>query len=112
MSKENANVEEQESAGSTLYRYTDLPLDKYPLLSWDWFIETPVTSDIDETAKAGDDNAGRWHDESADLRALYRKNWGDPGGARLVEVALFCDTDATGGRSVAYFSAVRVERAP
>ena len=30
-------------------------------------------------------------------------------GANLQEVALFCDTDATGAQSMAYFSAVRVD---
>jgi hypothetical protein len=147
-----------------LYRFTELPLDQYPMLSWDWFVEQPIESDADETTKAGDDhparlylkfrsakgethameiiwgnrklragdwkylksfwsgspfphyvarggdeNAGRWHDERVDLRTLYRKNWGDPRGATLQEVALFCDTDATGAQSVAYFSSVRVE---
>jgi hypothetical protein len=155
------------NSGSMLYRFTDLSLDQYPTLGWDWFVEQPIASDVDETTKAGDDhparlylkfrsasgethameiiwgnrklragdwkylesfwsrssfphyvarggdeNAGRWHDEKVDLRALYRKNWGDPAGASLQEVALFCDTDATGARSVAYFSAVRVTRAP
>jgi hypothetical protein len=155
------------NSGSMLYRFTDLSLDQYPRLGWDWFVEQPIASDLDETTKAGDDhparlylkfrsatreahameiiwgnrklrtgdwkylesfwsrspfphyvarggdeNAGRWHDESVDLRALYRKNWGDPSGATLQEVALFCDTDATGAPSVAFFSAVRVERAP
>lgn len=154
-------------SGSMLYRFTDLSLDQYPLLSWDWFVEQPIASEADETTKAGDDhparlylkfrsakgethameiiwgnrklragdwkylesfwsrspfphyvarggdeNAGRWHDEKVDLRALYRKQWGDPRGASLQEVALFCDTDVTGARSVAYFSTVRVERAP
>ena len=154
-------------SGSMLYRFTDLPLDQYPMLGWDWFVEQPIASEADETTKAGDDhparlylkfrsaggkthameiiwgnrklragdwkylesfwsgspfphyvarggdeNAGRWHDERADLRTLYRKNWGDPRGASLQEVALFCDTDATGARSVAYFSSVRVERSP
>jgi hypothetical protein len=155
------------NSGSMLYRFTDLSLDQYPTLGWDWFVEQPIASDVDETTKAGDDhparlylnfrsgsgethameiiwgnrklragdwkylesfwsrnsfphyvarggdeNVGRWHDEKVDLRALYRKLWGDPAGATLHEVALFCDTDATGARSVAYFSAVRVERAP
>lgn len=154
-------------SGSMLYRFTDLPLDQYPLLAWDWFVEQPIASEADESTKAGDDhparlylkfrsaegethameiiwgnrklragdwkylesfwrrnpfphyvarggdeNAGRWHDEMVDLRALYRKHWGEPRGASLQEVALFCDTDATGAQSVAYFSAVRVERAP
>lgn len=154
-------------SGSMLYRFTDLPLDQYPLLAWGWFVEQPIAGDFDETVKDGDDhparlylkfrsatgeshameiiwgnrslragdwkylssfwsrnpfphyvarggdeNAGRWHDEKVDLPALYRKQWGDPRGASLQEVALFCDTDATGAQSVAYFSAVRVERAP
>lgn len=63
-------------------------------------------------ARGGDENAGRWHDEEVDLRVLYRNHWGDPHGASLQEVALFCDTDATRLQSVAYFSTVRVERAP
>lgn len=154
-------------SGSMLYRFTELPLDQYPLLAWDWFVEQPIASEADETTKAGDDhparlylkfrsangethameiiwgnrklragdwkylkwfwsrspfphyvarggdeNAGRWHDEKVDLRALYQKNWGESRGASLQEVALFCDTDATGAQSVAYFSAVRVEHAP
>jgi len=154
-------------SASMLYRYTDIPLDQFPLLAWDWFVEQPIVSDIDETTKAGDDhparlylkfraaggeahameiiwgnrklrtgdwkylestwggspfphyvarggdeNTGRWHDERVDLRTLYRQQWGPPDGASLTEVALFCDTDATGGKSVAYFSTVQVERAP
>jgi hypothetical protein len=151
---------------SMLYRYTNIPLQGFPLLHWDWFVEQPVDSDIDETTKAGDDhpariylkfsapegehameiiwgnrtlrkgdwkylksfwtgssfphfvarggseNVGRWHDEDVDLRALYRQQWGEPGAASLVEVALFCDTDTTGGQSVAYFSKIRLDRAP
>ena len=76
-------------------------------------ISSPGKRNRPQTAvKGGDENAGRWHDEKVDLRALYRKHWGDPRGASLQEVALFCDTDATGAQSVAYFSVVRVERAP
>lgn len=61
-------------------------------------------------ARGGNENTGRWHDEKVDLRALYQRQWGNPQGVSLQEVALFCDTDATGARSVAYFSEVRVER--
>lgn len=154
-------------SASMLYRYTDIPVDQFPMLAWDWFVEQPIESDADETTKAGDDhparlylkfrtatgdthameiiwgnrklragdwkylqspwtgnsfphyvarggneNAGRWHDERVDLRTLYRKQWGDPAGASLIEVALFADTDATGARSVAYFSVVRLDRQP
>ena len=61
-------------------------------------------------ARGGDANAGRWFDESAELRGLYRKSWGDPAGARLVDVALFCDTDATRTSSIAYFSTITLNR--
>ena len=44
------------------------------------------------------------------LREIYRELWGDPRGARLVELAIFCDSDQTGTESLAYFSDVRVVR--
>jgi len=34
--------------------------------------------------------------------------WGDPAGARIVDIAFFCDSDDTGGETVAYFADVRV----
>jgi hypothetical protein len=61
------------------------------------------------TARGGQANVGRWHDERVDMRALYRAQWGDPAGVRLVEIALFCDTDQTGASSIAYFSTIRAE---
>jgi len=150
-------------SASMLFRFVDVALDRYPTLIWDWYIEHPIATDLDENTVAGDDhparlwlgfesaggdthdmeiiwgnrslgrgdwkhltffglfsfphyvanggdqNAGLWHTERVDLRALYRELWGDPGGARLVEVALFCDTDETGAESVAWFETVRVE---
>lgn len=153
-------------SASMLYRYVDVDLDAYPALSWDWFIEQPIVSDVDETTAAGDDhpariylkflsaageahsleiiwgnrklhagdwkylksftsahpfphyvanggneNVGRWHHQKVDLDQLYRKQWGEPRGTRMVEIALFCDTDQTGAESIAYFSDVRAERA-
>jgi len=60
-------------------------------------------------ARGGQSEIGRWHDERVNLRELYRKQWGDPTGVRLHEVALFCDTDQTGASSIAYFSAITAE---
>lgn len=154
-------------SASMLYRFTDIDLAAYPTLAWDWFVATPVESDIDETSKEGDDHParlylkfqtgsgetrameiiwgnraltrgdwkylgepgdskrfphyvarggndqiGRWHDESVDLQALYEQQWGSAKGARLIEVALFCDTDATAGTSLAYFSSVSLLARP
>lgn len=153
-----------QGSASMLFRNVDVRLDRQGFLSWGWFVEQAVVSEIDELSAAGDDhparlylkfqgsdgqthaleiiwgntrlvtgdwkylktfwgaqgfphytarggqaNVGRWHDERVDLRALYRKQWGDPAGARLVELALFCDTDQTGVTSVAYFSNISVE---
>ncbi len=64
------------------------------------------------TANGGDDNAGRWHHERVNLIDLYSTLWGDARGARLVELALFCDTDDTGAKSTAYFADIRVEARP
>ena len=59
-------------------------------------------------ANGGLANVGRWHREVVDLTEIYEKLWGDPAGARMVDVALFCDSDATGGETLAYFADVRV----
>lgn len=59
--------------------------------------------------RGGNANVGEWHDEKIDLRKLYAENWGDSAGVRLIDVALFCDTDATGAKSVAYFSQITLE---
>ncbi len=152
-------------SASMLFRYVDVELDAYAVLTWDWYIERPIASDADEmtvggddhpariyltfealdgksrameiiwgnrllragdwkhlkffglfsfphyVANGGDENARKWHHESVDLRELHQELWGEPAGVRLVEVALFCDTDETGSESVAYFSDIRVEQA-
>ncbi|MFQ5417301.1 MAG: DUF3047 domain-containing protein, partial [Myxococcota bacterium] len=61
-------------------------------------------------ANGGRANEGRWHDETVDLREIYRELWGDPSGSRLVDIGLFADTDETGDTSVAYFADVHLER--
>ena len=151
-------------SASMLFRWVDVDLDRYPILSWRWYVEQPIESPLDERTVEGDDhparlyltfesaageshameiiwanrelrtgdwkhldfllglvsfphyvanggveNAGRWHRERVDLTRLYDELWGDASGARLVEVALFCDTDETGAESIAWFADVRVE---
>ena len=56
------------------------------------------------------ENAGRWRDEEVDLLALHRRLWPDVPPGRLVEVAVFCDTDETGAGSVSYVADVRARR--
>ncbi len=150
---------------SMLFRQIDVPIDGYPVLSWEWLIEQGIDVEHDEMTAAGDDhparlylsfesasgdshameiiwgnqklgagdwkhlaflfgliefphyvanggaaNVGRWHRERVDLREIHRELWGDPTGARLTELALFCDTDETGASSVAYFGPITVRQ--
>ena len=144
-------------SASMLFRHTDIPLDRYPTLSWQWYIEQGIDGSVDELTEAGDDHparffivfetsddesrrmeivwgnrvlgagdykyigsfphyvangghahVGRWHQEAVDLTDIYRELWGDPTGARIVDIAFFCDSDDTGGETVAYFADVRV----
>lgn len=58
-------------------------------------------------ARGGKDSVGRWHDEVVDLREIYEKSFGSsPNGARLTELAVFCDSDNTNTHSLAYFGNV------
>jgi hypothetical protein len=153
-------------SASMLFRWVDVELDQYPLLSWSLLIEQPVEAEEDELTTGGDDhparlylsfesstgekhsmeiiwgnrvlgrgdwkhlnffgffsfphfvanggeeNVGRWHRERVSLTELYSTLWGEASGARLTEVALFCDTDETGASSTAYFADIVVEARP
>ena len=59
------------------------------------------------TANGGMENVGRWHAEEVNLAEIYRKIWGDAEGIRLVDIAIFCDSDETDGGSISYFAEVR-----
>ena len=50
---------ETNSNGSILRRYTDIEVGDYPVLSWDWLIEFPISSNADETTEQGDDHPAR-----------------------------------------------------
>ena len=142
-----------------LFRHVDIELYEYPTLTWQWFIEDGIDSDVDESTREGDDhparfmvvfdsadgerhrmeiiwgnrmfgagdykylgsfphyvanggaeNVGRWHRERIDLTDIYQELWGETAGARLVDLALFCDSDETGDETIAYVADVRVER--
>jgi hypothetical protein len=142
---------------SMLFRHVDVPLDEYPILSWRWFVEKGIESELDELTLGGDDhparffivleapdgephqmeiiwgnrslgagdyknigsfphyvanggreNLGQWHDEEVDLSEIYDELWGDPVGVRMIDIALFCDSDETGGDTVAYVAGVEV----
>ena len=148
-----------DGGGSILGRNTDIELEAFPLLSWAWFIEQPITSEVDESTEAGDDhparllirfddsagkrhyveiiwsnrkfkpgdykyiddfphyvangldeNIGRWHHQQVDLLEIYRATSGMKDNPRVRMIAIFCDSDNTGGQSSAYFSDVKMLR--
>lgn len=61
-------------------------------------------------ANGGDENIGKWFHENINISYLYEHLWGSASGVRLTDIGLFCDTDATGGQSIAYFSDIRVNK--
>ncbi|MBL8701306.1 MAG: DUF3047 domain-containing protein [Alphaproteobacteria bacterium] len=61
-------------------------------------------------ANGGMANVGRWHDEQVDLRALVAQAWPQDTPVSISEIGVFCDSDETRSRSVAWFAAVRLLR--
>ena len=57
-------------------------------------------------------NTGKWRQQEVDLQAFYATVTGRRDAGRLTMIGLFCDTDNTGGSSIAYTSDVTVRRAP
>jgi hypothetical protein len=151
---------ETNASGSIYGRHTDIDIARFPVLTWRWFVELPISSERDERMPEGDDhpvrfflkfrdseggshqaeiiwanrafkrgdwkyigkfphyvadggseNVGRWRHQRAHLLNIYRNITKRSDTPRLVFLALFCDSDNTGGRSVAYTADVRlVER--
>ncbi|WP_424946658.1 DUF3047 domain-containing protein [Candidatus Spongiihabitans sp.] len=145
---------ETDNSASMLGRDLDIDLAQYPILTWKWLVEVPITSTVSEKLPEGDDHparllvtlktakgeprafeiiwgnkefragqykvigdfhhytanggdpklVGRWFEERLDLREIYRKIWKDGEQPRLTHIAVFCDSDETDTRSVAWFS--------
>lgn len=77
-----------DAGGSILGRWIDVNIANYPLLTWRWFVETPLAGDIDERTAAGDDHPVRWflafedsegHEHHAEIiwgnKLLRRGDW-------------------------------------
>jgi Protein of unknown function (DUF3047) len=59
-------------------------------------------------ANGGETNVGKWQSQEVDLAVLYAKASGRTDHPRLVNLAIFCDTDNTGLSSSAYFGAINL----
>jgi len=57
-----------------------------------------------------DENVGDWHDQTVDLRQLYR-DIGGTGTPRLNVLGFFCDSDNTGGDSEGFFRNITLSAA-
>jgi hypothetical protein len=60
-------------------------------------------------AKTGE-NTKQWFDEQVNLIELYRTATGLTDTPRLINIAIFCDTDDTGSKSTAYFGTVKLQK--
>ena len=59
-------------------------------------------------ADGGDANIGQWRDEKVDLLAMYKAISKRSDTPHLRFLGIFCDSDNTGSRSIAYTSSVRL----
>jgi len=48
-----------QASASMLFRHVDIDVADYPVLTWRWYIEQPIVSDIDEHTREGDDHPAR-----------------------------------------------------
>ena len=60
-------------------------------------------------ADGGDENVGPWRDERADREQIYRDITKRTDAARLTYIGVFCDSDNTKTRTVAYTAASRLQ---
>ena len=65
------------NSGSILGRETDIDLNDLPILSWQWKVVTPISSDVDEDLADGDDHPLRFY-----LR--FSNAVGDTKGAEII----------------------------
>lgn len=49
-----------DNSGSILARDVSIPLADFPILNWEWMIDKPLVSDIDEETEEGDDHPARF----------------------------------------------------
>ncbi len=60
-------------------------------------------------ANGGMAGVGRWHEEQVDLSAITARAFADGPPARIAEIGIFCDSDETKARSVAWFAEVTLK---
>ncbi|MBL1435076.1 MAG: DUF3047 domain-containing protein [Rhodobacteraceae bacterium] len=148
---------ETNSSASILTRTTDIEVGDYPILVWDWLIEFPISSTMDEATEEGDDhparlllkmedreggeyafeiiwsnqkyepgdylyigdfahyvangldeNTGVWQHQEVNLMEIYREIFKRDDYPLLKSIGIFCDSDNTGVRSIAYFTDVEM----
>jgi len=153
----NALKCETNSSASILSRTTDIEMGDYPVLAWDWLIDYPISSTVDEATEQGDDHPARlilkmedreggeytfeiiwsnqkyepgdykyigdfahyvangldentrvWQHQEVNLMEIYREVFGRDDFPILKSIGIFCDSDNTGARSIAYFSDVEL----
>lgn len=61
-------------------------------------------------ADGGSENVGKWRRAEINLERICRVIWKDAAPARVVEMAVFCDSDDTRTSSISYFADVEMER--
>lgn len=64
-------------SASMLIRHMAINLTEYPWLSWQWYIEQPIASPLDENTKQGDDHPAR-------LFLVFETDTGEPRAMEII----------------------------
>ena len=63
-----------DNSASMLFRHVDVDLRQYPVLAWQWLVEKPIDSPVDERTREGDDHPARlfisFRTEAGERRAM------------------------------------------
>lgn len=81
-----------DNSGSILGRDTAINIADFPILEWDWKIETPLVSDLDEESHEGDDHPARFFvvfEDSTESRRAAEIIWSNvrfaPGDYKIID---------------------------
>ena len=101
------NSEGQRRSLQLVWAGQQLNVGDYKQLTYLFGLIGPYTHYVVRNDK---DDIGFWYYERVNIQEIYEQGIGDSTAVRLVEIALFCDTDQTDNSSVAYFGPVKIHR--
>lgn len=99
------NIEGKRRSMQLVWAGQQLNTGDYKQLSYLFDLIGPYTHYV---VRDRSDEIGVWYHERINLQEIYENGIGDTTAVRLVEIALFSDTDQTDNSSVVYFGPIKI----